>query len=86
MSKLSDLPNIGKHLEQTLMAVDVTTAEDLRSLGSREAFRRIRHSDDTACLNKLYALEGAVQGVRWHFLPEAEKKVLKDFMQSLKSR
>jgi DNA transformation protein len=28
---------------------------------------------------RLCALEGAIQGVRWHFLDEGTKKSLKDF-------
>jgi len=32
---------------------------------------------DEGCLNKLYALEGAIRGVRWHFLDKERKEALK---------
>jgi DNA transformation protein len=33
--------------------------------------------NDQGCLCKLYALEGAIQGVRWHDLPPQIKDKLK---------
>ncbi len=38
------------------------------------AFRRIRIIDGSACLNRLYALEGDIQGIRWHHLSQEIKK------------
>lgn len=83
MEKLLDTPNIGSTLEKKLIKVGILDSENLRQLGSKEAFIRIRNIDDTACLNMLYALEGAVQGIRWHGLSEECKKDLKDFFQFL---
>jgi DNA transformation protein and related proteins len=83
MEKLSDMPNIGSTLEKKLMKVDILDPETLKQLGSKEAFIRIRNIDDTACLNMLCALEGAVQGMRWHGLSPEDKKDLKDFFQIL---
>lgn len=84
MSELSTLPNIGKVLEGKLINVEVKTPEELRLIGSKEAFIRIRIADDTACYNMLCALEGAVQGIRWHSLPEVVKKDLKIFFEAMK--
>ena len=39
---LTDLPNIGPVLAENLRAVGVETPEQLRELGAREAFFRIR--------------------------------------------
>ena len=35
--------------------------------------------DDRACLNRLMALEGAIQNIRWHNLSEEDKDNLRDF-------
>lgn len=85
MGKLSDMPNIGQTLEKKLMSVGISDPEGLIELGSKEAFLRIRNIDDTACLNMLCALEGAVQGIRWHGLSPECKKDLKDFIQFLQA-
>ena len=82
MSKLSDMPNIGSILEKLLIDVDIESPERLKEIGSREAFTRIKVVDNSACLNKLYALEGAVQGMRWHSLSQGCKDDLKEFFKS----
>ncbi|MNI04407.1 hypothetical protein D3C87_483170 [compost metagenome] len=80
MSKLSDLPNIGQVLEAKLIASEIKTPLQLVELGSREAYARIRQQDSSACLHMLYALEGAVQGVRWHQLPKStQRELIQDF-------
>ena len=40
MSELSKLPNVGKVLEENLLAVGIETLEQLREIGAEEAFRR----------------------------------------------
>ncbi|WP_433946760.1 TfoX/Sxy family protein [Paenibacillus sp. SN-8-1] len=76
MSKLSDLPNIGHVLEAKLIASGIKSPLQLMELGSREAYARIRKQDSSACLHTLYALEGAVQGVRSHLLPKSTQREL----------
>lgn len=79
MNKLADLPNIGRVLEKKLHEVEVNGQEELKNLGAKEAFLRIQRMDPTACLHMLYALEGAVQGIRYTQLTQEEKQGLKDF-------
>ena len=69
MAKLSDLQNIGKVLEARLVEAGVDTPETLRELGSREALVRLRKADPGACVRELYALEGAIRGVKDTALP-----------------
>ncbi|WP_105616108.1 TfoX/Sxy family protein [Vallitalea okinawensis] len=83
MSQLNQLPNIGSILENKLISVGVKTSEDLIKLGSKEVFNRIKLNDPEACLNSLYAIEGAVQSRRWHDLTKEEKRELRDYYQSL---
>ena len=74
MSNLTDLPNIGKKLEERLHSIGVSSPEELAALGSVEAVIRIGHATGSDCYNMLYALEGAIQGVRWHSLPTEIRK------------
>ncbi len=76
--KLSDPPNIGKELEKKLESVGIRNPDELMEIGSIGALRKISDMHDSGCLNMLYALEGAIQGIRWHFLPADVKKRLKD--------
>lgn len=86
MTKLSDMPNIGKELERQLNGVGVNTPDQLIKLGSKEAFLSIKSMDSSACINRLYALEGAVLNIRWHYLPQDIKNELKSFYASLESK
>ncbi len=83
MNQLNKLPNIGKVLETKLIEVEITSKNKLVETGSRGAFVRIKALDSSACINMLYALEGAVQGVRWHDLNPVVKEELKLFFRSL---
>lgn len=83
MSELSKLPNVGKVLEKLLIDCGITTAEQLREIGTEEAFIRIRMKDPTACLHMLYGVQGAVEGIQDKFLDGATKERLKVFFRSL---
>jgi DNA transformation protein len=78
------MPNIGKELEKKLLVVDISSPEELLKLGSREAFLRIRNIDDSACYNMLCALEGAIQGIRWHGLSPEVKTELKEYFNRVR--
>lgn len=78
------MPNIGKEASKKLISVGIDTPDKLIELGSKEAFIRIKTIDDTACFSMLQGLEGAIQGIRWHHLPDPVKKDLKQFFDSLK--
>ena len=79
MGELSKLPNIGKVVEKQLNDVGINTVDELINIGSKEAWLKIKEIDESACLNRLMALEGAIQNIRWHNLSEEDKKNLKDF-------
>ena len=82
MGELSKLPNIGKILEKQLNDVGINTIDDLINLGSKETWLKIKEIDDSACLNRLMALEGAIQNIRWHNLSEEDKDNLRNFYNS----
>ena len=79
MGELSKLPNIGKVVEKQLNDVGINTVDELIDLGSKEAWLRIKEIDETACLNRLMALEGAIQNIRWHNLSDEDKDDLRSF-------
>lgn len=85
MTPLSQLPNLGPLLADRLTRADIQTAEELRAMGTEQAFIRLRSVYKEACINMLYAIEGAVQGIRWHNLPQERKDDLKAFLRMLKS-
>jgi DNA transformation protein len=62
--------------------VGIYTVDELIDIGSNEAWLRIKETDDSACMNRLMALEGAIQNIRWHDLSDEDKKNLKDFYNS----
>lgn len=84
MGELSKLVNIGPKLEQQLRAVGIDTPDQLRAVGSREAWLRILAIDPSACLMRLSALEGALRGVRWPQLDEQTKRSLGEFYRGHK--
>jgi len=79
MGELTALPNIAVKLEGQLADAGITTIAELKRVGSREAWLRILARDPSACLMRLSALEGAIQGIRWHYLDEETKASLKEF-------
>lgn len=83
MESLHELPNIGGTLERKLIQAGIGTPRQLRELGSKEAFLKIRLIDHTACLHMLTALEGAVRGVRKTELSSEIKAELRAFYNSL---
>lgn len=79
MGELSGLPNIGKVVEEQLNQVGIHTFEDLKKLGAEQAWLKIQEIDDSACIHRLLALEGALKGVKKTMLPEDRKAELKEF-------
>lgn len=79
MGQLSKLPNIGAVVEDQLNNVGIKTYEQLKEAGSREAWLKIKVIDSTACIHRLYALEGAIEGVKKNQLSPEIKTELKEF-------
>lgn len=84
MNRLSEMVNIGTTVEQKLIEVGINTPEELINVGSKEAYLRLRTVDSGACLSMLTGIEGAIRGIRWHYLDDSVKADLKTFFKSLK--
>ena len=84
MSALSDLPNVGKVLEDNLLKIGIETPEQLRNIGAEETFLRIRMQvDPGACIHMLYGIQGAIDGVSDKFLSAQVKERLRIFYKTL---
>lgn len=86
MNGLKDLPNIGSEVERKLNMAGINTIEQLKEAGAINAFMRIRAFDNSACINMLMGLEGAIEGIRWHNLSPAKKQELKNLFASIKNK
>ena len=80
MATLTSLKNIGKEIERKLKSVGITTAEELKKVGSKKAFVKLKSHYSNLCLVHLYSLEGAVSGVEYNKLPEDVKQDLKELL------
>ena len=81
MGELSSLPNIGKTVEEQLFRVGISSVDELKRIGTKEAWLKIQEIDETACIHRLMALEGAIQGVKKTMLSDEVKADLKEFYQ-----
>ena len=81
MGELAKLPNIGKTVEEQLNRVGITTVEELKTAGAKQAWLRIQEIDESACIHRLLALEGAIRNVKKVELPDDVKADLKAFYQ-----
>jgi len=75
-STLTGRINIGKDTEAKLIRAGIDSFEKLKEMGSEQAFLRLQAFDPGACLNLLYGLEGAIEGVKWNELPVEKKQYL----------
>ena len=81
MSELTKLPNIGLELAKRLELAGIKSSKKLAELGTENAFIRLKTVFPGACHNQLYALEGAIQGIRWHGISKERKVELQEFMK-----
>jgi DNA transformation protein len=77
-AELARLRNLGPVSAGWLVAAGIRSAAELRALGAVAAYHRVAtHRSGDASLNLLYALEGALRGVRWDLLPAADRAALR---------
>ena len=85
MGELSKLINIGEEIERQLEEVGIKTYDELKTAGSKEAWLKIYETDKSACINRLMAIEGAIQGIKKTLLDEKVKADLKVFVKTIKN-
>ena len=79
MSELTSLRNIGKELDRKLRSINISTVDELKAVGSEEAFIKMKTLYPNVCLVHLYSLEGAILDIDYNQLPDDVKKRLKEF-------
>ncbi len=84
MTELTSMRNIGKELERKLKIIGISSAEELKHLGSKETFFRLKQRFPEVCLVHLYTLEGAITNTNFNELSEETKKDLKEFSDEWK--
>jgi len=72
------IPNVGPAARRWLREVGVATRGDLERLGSVATFRAVRANGRRASVDLLYALEGALLGLRGDVLPDVVKANLRE--------
>lgn len=85
MSNLTSMMNIGKEMEKKLTAIGIDSPEKLITLGSKQAFVKLKQAYPNVCLVHLYTLEGAICNTEYNCLSEEKKKELKEFSDFLKN-
>ncbi len=84
MNNLTKLPNIGKTLAEKLVLIGIKNEQELKMTGSENTIIKISTIENSGvCINMLYALEGAIQGIRWHDLDNGRKEELKEFYRMM---
>lgn len=84
MGELAKLPNLGPVIEEQLNQVGITTYEQLKETGSKQAWLKIKAIDSSACIHRLLAMEGAIRGIKKTQLPEETKAELREFYRAAK--
>lgn len=78
------MANIGHVLAEKLVEVGIESPAQLKEMGSEKAFSLIVEKDKDAWYNMIFAIEGAIQGIRWHYLAPETKERLKKFVYAKK--
>ena len=84
MAELSSLKNIGKEIERKLKTIGINSAEELKEIGSKDTWFRLKLKYPEICLVHLYTLEGAIRDTEYNQLSEETKKDLKAFTDQWK--
>lgn len=71
------LSNLGPKSAAWLAEIGVLTRGDLERVGIADAYRLLKQAGYPASLNLLWAMYGAVHGIDWRDVPEAEKQRLR---------
>ena len=79
MRQIKNLRNIGPKSARMLEEIGVATIDDLRNLGSVNAYLKLQFSfPDQISLNFLWAMQAGLQDRDWRDLSSDEKEILKD--------
>jgi DNA transformation protein len=72
-------PNIGKDTATKLIQIGINTYAKLKEAGTEQAFLRLQMLDAGACIQLLFGLEGAIEGIPYTQLSPQKKQELREF-------
>ena len=75
-TKPSSLLNLGPKSDQWLGLVGIHTSKDLQKVGPAKAYLLCKEAGFNTSKNLLWALAGALTGIRWNELPDEMKEQL----------
>ncbi|MBP1644777.1 MAG: TfoX protein [Bacteroidetes bacterium] len=79
---LTKFQNIGKETARKLNEAGIDSYETLVHLGTEQAFRKLKSKYPNICINLLYSLEGAIEGIKWNQIPKERKLELTEFFRN----
>lgn len=86
MTELISMRNIGKEMERKLKSIGVCSSGELKRMGSKEAFLRLKMRYPSICAVYIYTLQGAIDDIDYNRLSEETKQDLKQFSDGLKNK
>ena len=79
ITDLLQQPNIGKDTATKLVQVGINSYAELKEAGTEQAFLRLQTLDPGACIQLLFGLEGAIEGIPYTQLSPQKKLELREF-------
>lgn len=73
---ISELTGLGPKSQKMLARAGITAVEQLRELGSVEAFLRAKKVNASVSLNLLWGLESAISGEHWQLIAKKHRTSL----------
>jgi len=83
---ITDIRNLGPAMANAFAAVGITSAEQLRDLGTDAAYGRLLENGTRPHFITYYVIEMGLQGRPWNDCKGAEKAALRIRFDALKSR
>jgi DNA transformation protein and related proteins len=77
VTPVADLPNLGPACSIRLQAVGIHNLKDLREMGAVGAYCLVKNHGYPTSLNLLWAIYGALNGMKWNEVPDEIKSQLK---------
>lgn len=85
MTAISDIPNLGPAMEAAFAEAGITTAEELRELGTDAAYAQLLRSGHRPHFIGYYVIEMGLQGRPWNDCKGKEKAALRKRFDAIKA-
>ncbi|MDD4002050.1 MAG: TfoX/Sxy family protein [Bacteroidales bacterium] len=79
---LKKVQNIGKETARKLNEVGIDSFETLVHIGTENVFKKLQSKNPNSCINLLYSIEGAIEGIKWNEISKERKLELIAFFNN----